>query len=114
MELSKYRMAKSSNKKIRKVTLPATIIFCILSLILGIVFGSSSSGPDTESPNSAALEKAQIEISRLKEENATVRSQLVDAQKKLDNAKKNVAAANTSEPNATQSTVDDPNLTDTE
>ena len=97
MELNNYRTANSPKKKVRKITASATIVFCILSLIIGIVFGSSS-GSDTESPNSVALQKAEQEIGRLKEENDTLRKtnanlkqDLADAHSKANTVTNNSA-----------------------
>ena len=90
MELNNYRSANTPKKKKKKITASAAVVFCILSLIVGIVCGkSSSSGLDpriTEMTKNLdnyqeAVDTYEAEIKARKDELTKIYHELAEAKK---------------------------------
>ncbi len=90
MELNNYRSANTPKKKRKKITASAAVVFCILSLIVGIVCGkSSSSGLDpriTEMTKNLdnyqeAVDTYEAEIKARKDELTKIYHELAEAKK---------------------------------
>ena len=112
MELGNYRSANTPKKKRKKVTASAAVVFCILSLIVGIVCGkSSSSGLDpriTEMTKNLdnyqeAVDTYEAEIKARKDELTKIYHELAEAKKEQKALAQNTEQPASDDDEATES-----------
>ncbi len=112
MELNNYRSANTPKKKKKKITASAAVVFCILSLIVGIVCGkSSSSGLDpriTEMTKNLdnyqeAVDTYEAEIKARKDELTKIYHELAEAKKEQKELAQSVQEPVSNDDDATES-----------
>lgn len=107
-QLNNYRSVTPLKKKVKKITLSAALVLCVLAVFIGVLCGRAiSSNKKAEEAENLIRQEKDVEITRLEKEVETLNVKIRELEGELVEANKTIAENSGTEADADSEVSDD-------